>query len=302
MTNAMNSYPEMRAKLHERLAALSEEYPSADATAAELRDADSGLVRAGTINEQQLTEIYSQCYGIPAPDENDLSQPDPYPSAPQEFLNANLCVPYEWSDENKTMTFLIADPYSIEHITFLVSKSWHMTVSFQFVRRTFLERILSRLQNVEEEQEFHETDDEASLRRAVGQSALFFLSRDEAFRILTGKAVPQPESRKPAGRQYYVVGGDYFGREDFERLEQEGYSVTTPVFGARAGSVDVPPAVVEEVDDDRSMVSETLAEIYVQQELYARAIEIYEKLILLFPEKSAYFASLIEKVKNIKQS
>ena len=143
--------------------------------------------------------------------------------------------------------------------------------------------------------------DEASLRRAVGQSALFFLSRDEAFRILTGKAVPQPESRKPAGRQYYVVGGDYFGREDFERLEQEGYSVTTPVFGARAGSVDVPPAVVEEVDDDRSMVSETLAEIYVQQELYARAIEIYEKLILLFPEKSAYFASLIEKVKKIKQ-
>ena len=144
--------------------------------------------------------------------------------------------------------------------------------------------------------------DEASLRRAVGQSALFFLSRDEAFRILAGKvAAKRPEPARPSARQYYVVGGDYFGKEDFERLEQEGFSVTTPVFGAQAGSVDVPPAVAEDVDADRTMVSETLAEIYVQQELYARAIEIYEKLILLFPEKSAYFASLIEKVKKIKQ-
>ena len=150
-------------------------------------------------------------------------------------------------------------------------------------------------------------DDEAALRRAVGRDAVFFLSRDQVIRLLTGnvreqeKPAPQ-EPEKPARPQYYVVGGDYFGQADFERLEQEGFSVTTPVFGARAGSVDVPPAKVEEVDADRTLVSETLAEIYAQQELYPRAIEIYKKLILLYPEKSAYFASLIEKVKNKKQS
>ena len=185
MTNEINSFPDMRAKLRERLAALTEEeYPSVDAPAGDLRDADSGLVRAGTISEQQLTEIYSECYGIPVPDENDLRQPDPYPNAPQEFLNANLCVPYEWSEENKTILFLVADPYSIEHITFLVSKSWHMTVSFQFVRRTFLERMLSRLQNMDEEEEFHESDDEASLRSMAGEAKIVRLVNDIFTRAL----------------------------------------------------------------------------------------------------------------------
>lgn len=146
-------------------------------------------------------------------------------------------------------------------------------------------------------------DDEAALRRAVGRDAIFFLSRDEMLRLLTGKVRPQeaPGSVRPVRPQYYVVGGDYFGKEDFERLEQEGFSVTTPVFGAHAGSVDYAPATQEEVDSDRTMVSETLAQIYAQQELYQRSIDIYKKLILLFPEKSAYFASLIEKVKEKKQ-
>lgn len=144
-------------------------------------------------------------------------------------------------------------------------------------------------------------DDEDALQRAVGRDAIFFLSRAELLRILTGKVpaeTPAPLMEEPAKPQYYVVGGDYFGQEDFERLQEEGFSVTTPVFGARAGSVDYAPAEAVEVDADGSMVSETLARIYEEQELYDRAIAIYEKLILLNPEKSAYFAALIEKVKE----
>ena len=143
-------------------------------------------------------------------------------------------------------------------------------------------------------------DDEDALRRAVGRDAIFFLSRDQMLRLLTGKVRPQeePAPGKTGRPQYYVVGGDYFGKEDFERLEEEGFSITTPVFGARAGSVEYAPAPVAEIDADRTMVSETLAQIYASQELYQRAIEIYEKLILLNPEKSTYFAALIEKVKE----
>lgn len=150
--------------------------------------------------------------------------------------------------------------------------------------------------------------DEEALRRAVGRDAVFFLSRYDIFRILAGKVpVVQEEMEEDsdrstdARRQYYVVGGDYFGREDFDRLEKEGFSVTTPVFGQQAGATDVAPALQEEVDAGHVMVTETLARIYSDQELYRRSIDIYEKLILLYPEKSAYFAALIEKVKEKTQ-
>ena len=48
------------------------------------------------------------------------------------------------------------------------------------------------------------------------------------------------------------------------------------------------------------MVTETLARIYADQRLYTRAIDIYERLSLREPKKSAYFAVLIQNLKNLK--
>lgn len=54
----------------------------------------------------------------------------------------------------------------------------------------------------------------------------------------------------------------------------------------------------QSIEEDEELVTETLAQLYYRQKAYKKAIRAYEKLSLIYPHRIAYFADLIQKIKN----
>lgn len=55
----------------------------------------------------------------------------------------------------------------------------------------------------------------------------------------------------------------------------------------------------ESLELDTALISETLAQLLVQQGQYSKARKMYEQLSLIMPKKSSFFAAEIEKIQNL---
>ncbi len=119
------------------------------------------------------------------------------------------------------------------------------------------------------------------------------------------------QSDSPQGGRVVFAGGDYFSPEELKSLSlnkgepidnfiAERPSILRSSLLARDAVFE--PDKGEEIDldyifEDSQFYTEKLAEIYSEQGLYKQALDVYGKLILLYPEKSDYFASLVKEIK-----
>ena len=105
-------------------------------------------------------------------------------------------------------------------------------------------------------------------------------------------SAPSSPEEAPAGVR--VVGGDYFSQAQYDQVKDNADNIFTR-FAAKARSEgDSSEEGVSDIAD--RFATETLARIFAEQGRTEEARRIYSRLVLDIPEKSAYFASLIDEL------
>lgn len=135
--------------------------------------------------------------------------------------------------------------------------------------------------------------DRRKLSAIVRSTAAVDCTDKDVKAILASFMAPRPVDEIPSEEHAVrVVGGDYFSQAQYDNVKEQQDNIFTR-FAFKA------PKSVEESDGETSdmaerFATETLARIFAEQGRTEEARRIYSRLVLEIPEKSAYFASLID--------
>ena len=103
----------------------------------------------------------------------------------------------------------------------------------------------------------------------------------------------QLSTKKPIVREEKKIA------DKFELIDRfiENNPKITPVEKSTKVEIELPKNKV-----DKSLMTETLAKVYLEQKKYSKAIKAYEILSLKYPEKSGFFADQIKRVRILQKN
>ncbi len=112
---------------------------------------------------------------------------------------------------------------------------------------------------------------------------------DELLELLPDDTVTERESEKENVKE--LTPADLIDRF---------ISISPAIERIKPGEIQPVRDLSETGDEEGAIfITETLAKIYVNQGYFTKAINVYQKLSLQYPEKSAYFAGCIEKIEEL---
>jgi tetratricopeptide (TPR) repeat protein len=82
----------------------------------------------------------------------------------------------------------------------------------------------------------------------------------------------------------------------------EKFIELNPKISQAKDTTSIPINIAKSNETPSSIMTETLAQIYLEQKKYSKAIQAYEILILKYPEKSSFFADRIKNIKILQQN
>lgn len=157
----------------------------------------------------------------------------------------------------------------------------------------------SHLEAIDKPLSWH-TGSESLLEKMLGQTAHFTLDQGQIGLLASIAALsdflPTGEPRQTFKPKKKISGIN-------KKIDNPEATLTTqnpPITGLPMEDTDndLHLAAEKSIEEPLSLASETLAKILTNQGQNEKAVEMYKRLILIFPEKKAYFASAIEQLKK----
>ena len=123
---------------------------------------------------------------------------------------------------------------------------------------------------------------------------------DKNLKNLLDSLAPDSGQKKDEAPKHKVrvVGGDFFSQDEYDSVREADDNIFSS-FAKKAKSEESQERTDGAIPDE--FCTETLAGIYMEQGHFEQSKYIYSQLILRYPEKSAYFATLIQKLEEITE-
>lgn len=250
-------------------------------------------------NRERLFNLLHQSEAVEQPEETVIQQPaasvaepvaTPVIEAPQqEIVPENVPEPEKPAEE---VPPVVASPEET------LEKEIEKQVVTAFVEKELLKT-----------PELHHAPPKQEPENFVDWLALLKKNNGPAKPVETPVRTVKEEQVKPVKEEppVGITTGDVQQQDDTQVKKQKHRAIIDKIIDSNPGLIrnkEEPKFFVadsrakESLRENEHLVTETLAKIYAMQGNVNKAVRAYEILSLKFPQKSAYFATLIQKLKN----